>query len=298
MRVLITGVTGFLGSAVARACVAAGHEVRAFRRPSSQLTRLAGIVEHIAFYDTSDAGIDAALDSIRGCDAVIHTATCYGRQGESMSALLETNAIFPLRILEKVSTQDGGLFLNFDTVLDPRINAYSLSKRQFADWGRLIAKFGRLRFVNVRLEHLYGPGDEPSRFVTQIIRQCLSNAASIPLTEGQQMRDFIHVNDAVAGIMQLLDESKKLPLGWSEFDLGSGCQISIRQLVELIHRLTFSQAKLCFGVIPYRDHETMETNADISRLTKLGWLCRVPLNDGLAQTINFERAKLEAEKLL
>lgn len=292
MRVLITGATGFLGSAVAHACVLAGIEVSAIRRPHSDLTRLDGIVERIAFHDNTEEGIQASLDCPGGCDAVVHAATCYGRQGETWSTLLETNTIFPLRILEKALTLGVGLFINIDTVLDSRINAYALSKRQFADWGRWVSESEKLRFVNVRMEHLYGPGDDPSRFVTHIIRQCLANAESVPLTEGRQMRDFIHINDAAVGIIQLLDAGERLPTGWSEFDLGSGRPVNIRQLVERIHRLADSQAKLCFGDIPYRDNETMESMADITKLAGLGWACRISLDDGLVQTIDFERAKL------
>lgn len=291
MQVLITGATGFLGSAVARACVAAGIKVSAIRRTHSSLDRLNGIIDHIAFYENTEEGVDAAFDHANGIDAVVHTATCYGRQGESWRTLLETNVVFPLCILEKASSLGIGLFLNIDTVLDCQTNAYALSKRQFSDWGRLRAQSEELRFVNVRLENIYGPDDDPSHFVIHVIRQCLANAESIPLTEGRQMRDFIHIDDAVAGVMQLLDASKTLSAGWSEFDLGSGHPVSIRQLVERIHHLTASQAKLCFGDIPYRPYERMESMADISKLAELGWACHVPLDDGLTQTIGFERAK-------
>lgn len=292
VRVLITGATGFLGSAVACACLAAGIEVSAIRRPRSNLARLDGIADRIVFYDNTEAGIDAAFDHEGKYDAVMHMATCYGRQGESWSTLLETNAVFPLRILEIALNRGVGLFLNIDTVLDPMINAYALSKRQFIEWGQLAARPGALRFANIRLEHLYGPGDEPSRFVTHIIRQCLANTESIPLTEGRQMRDFIHIDDAAAGIVQLLGARERLPAGWSEFGLGSGQPVSIRQLVECIHHLTDSQARLRFGAIPYRLNEAMESKADIAKLTGLGWACRVPLDEGLAQTVGSEKAKL------
>lgn len=292
MRVLITGATGFLGSAIARLCVTAEMEVSAIRRTGSNLARLDGVAERIAFFDNTDAGIAAALD--HPYDAVVHAATCYGRQGESWPTLLETNTLFPLRILEKVVGRDPFVFVNIDTVLDAHTNAYAMSKRQFADWGRMAVKLGGFRLANVRLEHLYGPNDDPSRFVPQIIHQCLANAESIPLTEGHQLRDFIHIDDAAAGILRLLGVSETLPSGWSEFDLGSGLPVSIRQLVEHIHRLTNSQAKLCFGAKPYRVGEMMASTADISKLVELGWACRVSLDVGLAQTIDFERAMYPA----
>lgn len=288
LRVLITGASGFFGSAIARACVQAGIEVSAIRRADSKLARLEEVIGRIAFFNNSDSGIDSALN--RRPDAIVHTATCYGRSGEPWRLLLETNTMFPLRLLEKAMNSGVGLFINIDTVLDPKTNVYALSKRQFADWGRIAAELGTVRFANVRLEHLYGPGDDPSRFVPYIIQKCLANADSVPLTEGRQLRDFIHIDDAAAAILTLVRAGARFPAGWSEFELGSGMPVSIRQLVEQIHRLTESKATLCFGAIPYRVNEPMRSVADTSKLTELGWACRVALDDGLLQTIKTERA--------
>ena len=135
MRVLITGSTGFLGSGIARACVGSGFEVLAIRRPSSSLARLDGIVEHIRFFDNTEQGIDDALSCAGGCDSIIHSATSYGRQGESATTLLETNTLFPLILLQKAETYRVKQFINIDTALDSDVNAYALSKRQFSDWG-------------------------------------------------------------------------------------------------------------------------------------------------------------------
>lgn len=292
MRVLITGATGFLGGALVRACLAAGMDVVAARRPHSPVDRLADVADRVTFHDVSDDGLDAALGTATPCDAIIHAATCYGRNGEAWTAVFEANTRFPLRLLERAVARGVGTFINIDTVLDPQVNAYALSKRQFADWGRLAACHSpALRFVNVRLEHIYGPGDDASKFVTHIIRRCLANAESIPLTEGLQRRDFIHVSDAVAGLRQLLEvgHGGLLPTGWSEFDLGSGEAVRLRDLVELVHRLSASRAGLQFGALPYRANESMESVADTAALRALGWQCRIPLAEGLKQTIDYEK---------
>lgn len=290
MRVLITGATGFLGGAVAHACVSAGMEVLATRRPTSRVERLAHLAG-VTFFDASENGIEAALGKVGSCAAIIHSATCYGRHGESWTLQHETNTTFPLHLLEKALGQGVKLFLNIDTVLDPQINAYALSKRHFADWGRLATKPPcDLSFVNIRLEHVYGPGDHPSKFVTHLIRQCLANAEVIPLTEGNQRRDFIHVNDAVSGILKILcvGSSGKLASGWTELDLGNGQAVTIRELAETVHRLCGSHAGLRFGAVPYRPNEAMESIADTDFLKTLGWQCQMSLEEGLKDTIDFE----------
>lgn len=73
-------------------------------------------------------------------------------------------------------------FINSDTILDKQVNHYSLSKRQFVDW---LEHFRTdVTCVNVALEHFYGPGDDPSKFVMWVIRQLLAGTPRIDLTPG------------------------------------------------------------------------------------------------------------------
>ena len=74
-RVLLTGATGFLGSAIARALHDAGHEVRAFARPSAPRALLEGMPVSYAAGDLTDA--DSVGRAVRGCDAVVHCAADY-----------------------------------------------------------------------------------------------------------------------------------------------------------------------------------------------------------------------------
>jgi dihydroflavonol-4-reductase len=74
-RVLLTGATGFLGSAIARALHDAGHEVLAFARPSAPRVLLEGLPVSYAAGDLTEPG--SVGRAIRGCDAVIHCAADY-----------------------------------------------------------------------------------------------------------------------------------------------------------------------------------------------------------------------------
>ncbi len=75
MRVFVTGGTGFIGSGVVRALLAAGYKVRALVRPSADMRNLAGLdIETVPGDITMPASLDKA---IAGCEAVIHTAALY-----------------------------------------------------------------------------------------------------------------------------------------------------------------------------------------------------------------------------
>src|SRR5207344_1577562 len=103
-------------------------------------------------------------------DAVVHTATSYGRKGEKAVAVLEANTAFPLRLMESGISFGVKTFFNTDTSLNKYMNFYALSKKQFADWGRLLAGQKKIRFINIELEHFYGPGDDDSKFTASVIR--------------------------------------------------------------------------------------------------------------------------------
>lgn len=290
-KILLTGVTGFLGSHLAIALLAAGCEVVALKRKSSSLRRVQSSISDITFFDTDTHDFDQLFRNCGKIDAIIHTATCYGRNSESITEIVEANTQLPLRLLEAGSRAGVKLFLNTDTILDQYLNLYALSKNQFLQWGKYFAKQCNIRFANIRLEHFYGPDDEPTKFTAHVINTCLNNIPELKLTKGKQKRDFIHIDDVVSAYMILLDKLIDANDYFVEFDVGSGHSISIRDFVEVVHKLTASQTNLVFGAIPYREGEVMQSEANISGLVALGWRSRYDIEAGLISVIERERKK-------
>lgn len=287
--IVLTGATGFLGSKLAHRLVASRHRVLVLKRPSSRLDRLAGILSDLSLYDITEHDLSAPFRDHDHVDAVIHTATCYGRAGEGAADITGTNTAFPLRLLETAATFGAGAFFNTDTILEKSLNAYALSKSHFVDWGRLFARDRKLRFVNIRLEHMFGPGDDASKFTTHVIRNCLANVPEIRLTPGEQRRDFIYIDDVLSAYETLLERTNTQAEFYEEFDLGSGRAVPIREFVETVHSITGSSASLNFGAIPYRENEVMESKADITKLKHLGWRCQTSLSEGIEKTARYEK---------
>lgn len=284
-RILITGITGFLGSHLAKACLASGYQVIALKRRDSSLSRIESIVREVTLYDTDKLDISKLFAEQPGIDAVIHTATCYGRNGESINQIFESNTAFPLRLLEAASQAGVRTFINTDTILDKYLNLYSMTKNQFLEWGRFFAMRSRIHFSNVRLEHFYGPNDDESKFTSFIIKNCLENAPELKLTLGEQKRDFIYIDDVVAAYMLLIEKLGTFSDHYVEFDVGSGNAISIRDFVETVQRMTHSHTKAIFGALPYREGEVMLSHANVAPLQQLGWNCQTSLEQGLVRVI-------------
>ena len=285
---LVTGATGFLGSHLVRRFLADGHTVAILKRPASNLNRIANVLDRLHVFDVDC--LNELFVTLGHVDVVIHAATNYGRHGEPVSSILESNTLFLLRFLEAVIRHDTGAFINTDTVLDPMLNAYALSKHQFKQWGQQFARDEQFRFINLRLEHMYGAGNDPTKFTTHVIRGCLDNTPELKLTLGEQKRDFIHIDDTVDAYAVVIDRLLELHPGFSEFDVGSGHAITIREFVETVRDLTSATTQLEFGALSYRTNEVMFSQANTTPLTTLGWTNRYDLPAGLAQTIEKERS--------
>lgn len=284
-RILLTGATGYLGSHLAEALVAKGHSVVALKRKASSLRHIVSILPRITLLDVDGLDLSAPFSDYGKIDAVIHTATNYGRSGESASQVADANLSFPLKLVDAAIASGVNVFLNTDTALDKSLNAYSLSKRQFAEWGRHFSRQKKIRFLNLRLEHFYGSGDDDTKFTTQVIKSCLMNAPELKLTLGEQKRDFIYIDDVIAAYLLLLEKQESLVDWFMEFDVGSGEPVTIRQFVELVHQLTASSTHLNFGAHSYREREMMFSQANTEPLRKLGWRCGHTLGQGLKLVI-------------
>ena len=219
--VLITGITGYLGSRLAKEFINAGYRVVGLKRTISLLEKLKGICDDIELFSIDDGGITAVFKD-NSIDFVIHAATCYGRSGESSLSVSRANTDFPHELLIEAINHDVKVFINTGTTLDRFVNAYSLSKYHFVDWAKLLVQSADIRFVDFRLEHFYGPGDSDTKFVTAMIKRCLVNDDKIPLTRGEQERDFIYIDDVISAYMTVISSLDKLTSSYHEFDVGSG----------------------------------------------------------------------------
>jgi nucleoside-diphosphate-sugar epimerase len=290
VNILITGASGFLGSALALHLLDTGQQVALLLRSSSNIERLRGRQSE---FDLGRCDADTEIDAFicrTQPDVIIHTACAYGRVGETLLQINDANLRYGLVIIESlIRTKKPATFINTGTILDAAISPYALTKQQFLQTGRFLAaqSSGQLRFINILLQHMYGPGDSPSKFTSHVLNSCFQNQPILKLTAGEQKRDFIYIDDVVSAYTTVIEQRDKFEIT-AEVEVGSGNAPTIREFVETVHKVAASRTQLLFGEIPYRANEPMHCQANINKLKAMGWQPRYDLESGLKKTFELE----------
>jgi CDP-paratose synthetase len=288
--VLLTGATGFLGSHLLSGLLSAGYPVVVLKRSSSSTARIADHLSRISTVDIDRVPLEAAFEHTP-IDAVIHAATAYGRKGESAAEVDATNVALGTKLLETAAASGVRTFLNTGTFsakgvgLPDGLSQYVRTKREFSEIGARIAAGSRITFLEMQLEHVYGPADGSSKFVTTLLDAFLEGRATFDLTRGAQRRDFVYIDDVVAAYLRVLERRADIAGPSRVFEVGSGEAIPLADFVRLAREIAGSATKLNFGALPDRAGETPHSVADISALRSLGWEPRVSLREGLERTV-------------
>ncbi len=283
--VVVTGATGFIGKQLVAALLRAGRTVVALHRRAST----DGLVRDERLLWTSMADAAEAFRRHRP-EAVFHLATCYGTD-TTLAEVVESNLVMPLGLLELAAANGCGLFVNTDTFFGKpefaytHMRPYIRSKDEFVRWATLARELSRgPTLVTARLEHVYGPGDGEQKFVSMLLRTLTENKP-LALTPGDQLRDFVHVDDVVAAYLAILDGQLHGGPAVTEIEVGTGAVHSLRDFVETAAALSGSTSVLKFGAKPHRDGEIMRSFADTARLRALGWRARHDLESGIGATL-------------
>lgn len=290
MKILLTGATGFLGTHLLADFLHHNHQVLIAKRASTDMSPIFQRFGKLEAWNIEGEELKNIFRMHPDVDAIVHAATDYGRDDSRPTATFWANEVFPIRLIELTIQYKIPLFVNIDTFFNSinagydYLGAYTLSKRHFQEWGLHCATTGLTDFVNLRLFHLYGPGDGARKFVPSMVKRCLAGE-EIDLSNGKQKRDFIHIDDAVSAIGTVLEAELGRRHGYRHYDVGTGTSLSIRDFMEAVQRVCASGAKLNFGALPTRKDEFQDSCADTKALRALGWGARVGIEAGIQSVI-------------
>ncbi|MCU1225283.1 MAG: Nucleoside-diphosphate-sugar epimerase [Edaphobacter sp.] len=305
MRCLITGVSGFLGSHLARALIAEGHDVLAIVRPTSDLWRLDEIKSKLSFAFATLNTIETAREPIAKFrpEVAFHLAWTGGNSNKFVNQLSQVFENVPgtlelVRILAEAgcatviyagSSVEYGVF-NIpasESDLPKPANLYGAAKYGAEVLVNGLCHAYRMRFCGVRVFWTYGPQDEAVRMIPSVIASLL-DVQRPRLTEGRQLWDFLYIDDAVRAFLLLASTVSAEGV----FNLGSGQPVTIRAVVESIRDLIDPSLELGFGEVPYGANQVMHLQPDVSQLqTATGWRPEVGLTDGIRRTVEWHRAQ-------
>jgi len=157
-------------------------------------------------------------------------------------------------------------------------HALQLMLEAFSKQTGLSSAWGRIFF-------LYGPYEHPGRLVSSVIRSLLKGEPAL-CSHGNQIRDFLHVEDVASAFTALLESDLNGPV-----NIGSGKPVTIRETVETIGDLVQRKDLIQLCRLPASPNEPSQLLANIQRLESTGWRPKYDLKSGLQQTIDWWRAQ-------
>ena len=174
-----------------------------------------------------------------------------------------------------------GLFTE-ETPYDPR-NPYSATKAAAEHMVRTWHNTYGLPYLITSSSNNYGPGQHEEKLIPKVIKNALNDEITYMHDGGEQIRDWMHVDDHCCAIWTL-DEKKVLN---DKFNIGGGCEMQNIEVTRKILDMVNKPHSL-IGVSNDRPGVDKRYGTDFSKLTKrTGWVPQIPFDAGLGGTVRF-----------
>ncbi len=284
-KILITGGTGFIGSHLIKSLNPSN--IILLKRTTSDTFRIAELLPKIRFYNIDEISLKQVFEE-NNILGIIHLATDYGKTKINLQSMLEANICLPNKLLDFGVKSGVSFFINTHTFANNRYSLYSAMKHSFLDIARYYAYNNYdLKFVNMKLEYVYGPMDDDSKFIPFIFKNMLSGR-SINATKCEQRRDFIFIDDVISAYRKVLDKIDDFNSGFTEFEIGLGNSISIKDFVSIIERAWGKSANINYGKIPYNKNEIFESHSENTCTSNLlSWEPQFDYSSGIKEMIKY-----------
>lgn len=278
MKYVVTGATGFIGSAFVKLALELGHEVVAVCRPDSKsLHRLpnqhALSVVQVAMsdYDTLPSLTDSA-------DVFVHFAwDGTSRCGRSSTDIQHQNVESTKEAIKAASRIGCKLFVAIgsqaeygvhngviteQTTCNP-VTEYGKAKLAVKEAGFQLSEKLSIKYMHLRVFSVFGPDDHPHALLTQAVDKMLTGQP-LDLTPCHQLWNYLFVSDAATQIFRLSETAFRDPQFQHEvFNVASATTQPLRTYIERIRQLLHSDSQLNYGAIT--PQQIISLHPDISK---------------------------------
>jgi nucleoside-diphosphate-sugar epimerase len=305
MKIVITGVAGFIGANLAGKLVEAGMTVAGTDNFSYGLKE--NVLSDVEFHemDIRDSGLE---EIFRGADVVFHLAAkncisdCQTDPIETASInVVGTVNVFEAarlaRVRKVICAESSALyegssrFPTKESDVHP-MSFYAVSKLAGMHFAEAYKRYYGMTFTALRYFCVYGPIQDYRRTIPPVmsafIIKLLKGEQPVIYGTGEKRRDFVYVDDINDFHMKCLTDTRT---DNRTFNLGSGRSYSVLEIYDTISRLLGIHIEPLFK--PDLPGEAQETLADIREAKSVGWEPRTDLMVGLRNAISYIQGEME-----
>jgi len=294
MKVLITGVTGFIGSNLARRLILDNKKVEAIIRPESNTNILNDIKEKVKFHihDGTSENMFKILKKSKP-DIVCHLASIsnYNHDLKDIEPMFKSNILFGTQLVDSMVKNNIYNFINTGTYWQHYESKeynpsclYAATKKAFEDIVKYYNEVDKLKVITLKLFDNYGPNDTRNKLF-DFLGNAIANNQKIKMSKGEQLINIVYISDIIdayiRSINRLLSNNNQL---LEEFSVSSNKLITLKELVNKYLQITNMKAKIIWGGREYRKREIMKPWDGDDILP--GWKQKVSIEEGIKLMYN------------
>lgn len=296
-RILVTGASGFIGSHLCLRLKDQCGEVHAFSR-KWQLDDFGGL----RWWQGDLAELETVKDLLQTIkpDIIFHLASHVqgSRSLEQVVPTFRSNLMAQVNVFTAASDIGCKRIVTIGSLEEPEpteagaipASPYAVAKWAAGAYARMFHALYQLPVVIARVFMVYGPMQQDLKKLIPYVTLCLLQDQVPRLSIGKRLVDWIYVKDVVDGLLTIAETPD---VEGFTIELGSGCLVPIRTVVEQLSDIINPGIKPLFGVLPDRPMEQVRVADTARTLSTIGWKPATPLKDGLRFTVDWYRELLK-----
>ena len=294
MQFVVTGGAGFIGSHLTRFLIESGHSVKVIDNLyRGKMENLSGLGDRLEFHNLDILDLSGIEGVVKDADGIFHQAALtsvpesylqkekyFDVNVKGTENIFKTANKYGLKVVYASSSSVYGnpkkIPISEDSERKP-INPYGNTKLEDEFLAEKYSKLGS-KIIGMRYFNVFGPGQTPdyAGVITKFKENIAKDKPPVVFGDGSQIRDFVAVHDVARANYMAMQS----PFEFGFLNIGTGVATSIKELGEIMIRLSGKPLKIAYDTLPEGDVKASQADTELASRV-ISWRSEIQLEDGL-----------------